>query len=104
MGEVTVVGVESVKGPSGGAGQAFQGTKNSPISSQEGGEFLAVWSPILLKPSRTLWGSWAWKPSCVTHSLFCGTDPSLYDLLCVPKLKVKVGHSVMSNSLGPHEL
>ena len=36
--------------------------------------------------------------------LICRTDPSLYDLPCVPKLKVKVGHLVMSNSLGPHEL
>ena len=25
-----------------------------------------------LKPSRTLWGSWAWKPFCVPHFLFVG--------------------------------
>ena len=37
-------------------------------------------------------------------SLICGTDPSLYDLPCVPKVKVKVGHSVMPNSLESHEL
>ena len=85
MGEVTVVGVESVKGASGGAGQAFRGTKDSPISSLEGGKFLVVWSPILLKPSRTSWGSWAWEPSCVTHPLFAEQTPAYMTFLVSQK-------------------
>ena len=28
-----------------------------------------------MKLSRTLWGSWAWKPFCVPHFLFLGNRP-----------------------------
>ena len=35
-------------------------------------EIITVKWVTQMKPSRTLWGSWAQKPSCVFHSLFVG--------------------------------
>ena len=32
----------------------------------------SVLSMLVMKPSRTVWGSWAQKPFCVLHSLFVG--------------------------------
>ena len=43
---------------------------NGPIDDQN--EINLKWSLTQVKPSRTLWGPWAQKPSCVSHSLFVG--------------------------------
>ena len=39
----------------------------------------------VLKPSRTLWGSWTWKLSVSPASCLWGRDASLHNLLWVPE-------------------